>query len=146
MDSAENRNPDLGTDSTPHPDPLLGRGGEGNRLGCQPGRLDAVGSSLSQAMKSKYYYWSVCNGAYGAMMEHCVRTAPNAGVFKEFHVLTDRPLEGCECYDACQLEKTHGLFKLHHLKVGMSRLSFDYFIWLDADTVFARNPFDLLGS
>jgi len=97
-------------------------------------------------MKSKYCYWSVCDGAYGAMMEHCVRTARNAGVFKEFHVLTDRPLEGCECYDACQLEKTHGLFKLHHLKVGMSRLSFDYFIWLDADTVFARNPFDLLGS
>ena len=89
--------------STPHPDPLLGRGAEGNRLGCQPGRLDAVGSSLSQAMKSKYCYWSVCDGAYGAMMEHCVRTARNAGVFKEFHVLTDRPLEGCECYDACQL-------------------------------------------
>ena len=96
-------------------------------------------------MKSKYCYWSVCDGAYGAMMEHCVRTARNAGVFKEFHVLTDRPLEGCECYDACQLEKTHGLFKLHYLKAGMSRLSFDYFIWLDADTVFARNPFDLLG-
>jgi len=79
------------------------------------------------------------------MMEHCVRTARQAGVFKEFHVLCDRPLEGCECYDAYKLEKTHGLFKLHYLKVGMSRLSFDFFVWLDADTMFARNPVDLLG-
>ena len=79
------------------------------------------------------------------MMEYCVRTARAAGVFKEFHVLCDRPLEGCECYDAYELEKTHGLFKLHYLKVGMSRLSFDFFVWLDADTMFARNPVDLLG-
>jgi hypothetical protein len=79
------------------------------------------------------------------MMEHCVRTARQAGVFKEFHVLTDRPLEGCECYDAFQFEKTHGLFKLHYLKVGMGRLNFDYFVWLDADTVFVRNPVDVLA-
>lgn len=26
-----------------------------------------------------------------------------------------------------------------------SRLPFDYFIWLDADTVFARNPVDILA-
>ena len=44
-------------------------------------------------MKAKYCYWSVCDGAYGAMMEHCVRTARQSGVFKEFHALTDRPLE-----------------------------------------------------
>ncbi len=28
----------------------------------------------------------------------------------------------------------------------MSRLNFDYFVWLDADTVFARNPVGLLGA
>src|SRR6266446_645537 len=98
----------------------------------------------SEAMKAGYCYWSVCDGAYGAMMEHCVRTARQSAVFKEFHVLTDRPLEGCESYDAFQFEKTNGLFKLHYLKVGMSRLNFDYFVWLDADTVFVRNPVDVL--
>ncbi len=95
-------------------------------------------------MKPRYCYWSVCDGVYGAMMEHCVRTARQSGVFKEFHVLTDRPLEGCESYDAFQFEKTNGLFKPHYLKVGMSRLNFDYFVWLDADTVFVRNPVDVL--
>lgn len=96
-------------------------------------------------MKSRYCYWSVCDGAYSAMMEYCIRSARLAGVFKEFHVLTDRPMEGCECYDAYQFEKEHGLFKLHYLKVGMSRLNFDYFVWLDADTVFVSNPIDLLS-
>jgi hypothetical protein len=92
-----------------------------------------------------YCYWSVATGDHGAMMERCVSSARAAGVFKEFHVLTDRPLEGCECYDAYECDKALGLFKLHYLKVGMSRLPFDYFIWLDPDTVFARNPVDILG-
>jgi hypothetical protein len=94
-------------------------------------------------MPSRYCYWSVATGAYGALMENCVRTA---GVFKEFHVLTDRPLEGCECYDAMECDKVHGLFKLHYLKVGMTRLLFDYFIWVDADTVFVRNPVGVLEA
>jgi hypothetical protein len=96
-------------------------------------------------MRAKFCYWSVATGPYAARMEHCVRTARAAGVFKEFHVLTDRPLEGCECYDAYACDKTHGLFKLHYLKVGMSRLDFDWFVWLDADTVFTRNPVDVLA-
>jgi hypothetical protein len=78
-------------------------------------------------------------------MENCARTARAAGVFKEFHVLADRPLEGCECYDAYQCDKAQGLFKLHYLKVGMSRLNFEFFIWLDADSVFVHNPVDILG-
>jgi len=97
-------------------------------------------------MIAKYCYWSVATGAYGPMMEQCVRSARAAGVFQQFHVLTDRPLEGCECYDAFECDKADGLFKLHYLKVGMSRLSFDYFIWLDADTVFVKRPIDVLGS
>jgi hypothetical protein len=96
-------------------------------------------------MSAKYCYWSVTDGRYGAMMEHCVRTARRSGVFKEFHVLTDRPLAGCECYDAYQLDKADGLFKLHYLKVGMSKLNFDFFIWLDADPVFLRNPVDIVA-
>lgn len=95
-------------------------------------------------MMTKYCYWSVCDGAYDTMMEHCVRTARGVGVFKEFHVLADRRLAGCECYDAYQCDKASGLFKLHYLKLGMSELNYDWFVWLDADTVFVRNPVDVL--
>jgi hypothetical protein len=79
-------------------------------------------------------------------MERCVQSARAAGVFKPFHILTDRPIGGCECYDAFQCDKAHGLFKLHYLKAGMTRLSFDYFVWIDADTIFLRNPRDVLGA
>ncbi len=96
-------------------------------------------------MIPNYCYWSVATGAYGTLMERCVRTAREAGVFRGFHVLTDRPLAGCECYDACQCDKAGGMFKLHYLKVGMSRLSVEYFVWVDADTVFVRNPLDVLA-
>jgi len=75
-----------------------------------------------------------------------VRTARAAGVFTEFHVLTDRSLEGCESYECYEFEKANGLFKFHYLKVGMTRLSFDYFIWIDADSVFVRKPLDVLAA
>ncbi len=95
-------------------------------------------------MRQRYCYWSVCDGAYASLMEQCVASALKAGVFKEFHVLTDRPIDGCECYDAMEIEKTGGLFKLIYLKAGISKLLFDYFIWIDADSWFVRNPKDVL--
>lgn len=96
-------------------------------------------------MRPRYCYWSVADGPYAALLQDCVRSARSCGVFKEFHVLTDRALEDCECYDCYQFEKDNGLFKLHFLKVGITRLNFDYFIWLDADSIFHRNPLDPLS-
>jgi hypothetical protein len=78
-------------------------------------------------------------------MEACVRSARKAGCFKEFHVLTDRPIDGCECYEAFSTERDYGLFKLHYLKAGMTRLPFEWLDWLDAASVFIRNPVDVLG-
>ena len=95
-------------------------------------------------MRQKYCYWSVCTGADAAEMERAVQLARAAGVFKEFHVLTDRSIEGCHCYDAFKCDRTDGLFKLHYLKVGMSRLCFDYFVWIDPDAIFLSNPTNLL--
>lgn len=96
-------------------------------------------------MKARYCYWSVCDGPYSEMMEHCVRSARACGVFKEFHVLSDRAVPDCDCYEAYQCDKANGLFKLHYLKIGMSRLRFDYFVWIDADSIFLGNPIDVLG-
>lgn len=97
-------------------------------------------------MAQNYCYWSVATGDYGAMFENCVRSARASGVFKEFHVLTDRCLKGCECYDAMECDKGNGLFKLQYLKVGMSRLAFEYFIWIDADSIFVRNPENITAA
>lgn len=97
-------------------------------------------------MPLRYCYWSVATDHYGALMESCIRSARKTGVFKEFHVLCDRPLEGAQCYDAFKCDKSGGFFKLHYLKVGMSRLPFDAFVWIDADSLFVRNPVDILET
>src|SRR6267154_2778212 len=97
-------------------------------------------------MRQRYCYWSVCDGSYAYLMKKCVASARRAGVFKEFHVLTDNPIEGCECYDAQTIEKRDQFFKLIYLKAAISKLLFDYFIWIDADTWFVRNPKNVLDS
>ena len=79
------------------------------------------------------------------MMKRCVDSARNAGVFKEFHVFTDTPIEGCECYDCQSVAQTNGMYKLVYLKAGMSKLLFDHFVWIDADTLFRKNPWGVLS-
>ncbi len=93
----------------------------------------------------RYCYWSICDGAYIPLMRECVRSARRAGVFKEFHVLTKEPIDDCECYDAMSFSKDESLFKLIFLQAAISKLSFDYFIWLDADSLFVSNPRDILS-
>lgn len=95
-------------------------------------------------MKTRYCYWSVCDGIYSKLMERCVASARNSGVFKEFHLLTDTSIPGCECYDAMDCDKKDGLFKLVCLKAAISNLLFDYFIWIDADSYFVKNPKNIL--
>lgn len=80
------------------------------------------------------------------MMERCVHTARSSGVFRDFHVFTDRVVSDCQCYESYCFDKTDSLFKLHFLKIGMSRLNFDYFVWVDADTTFVRNPMNILSA
>ena len=92
-----------------------------------------------------YCYWSVATGPYAGLMERCVASARAAGVFKEFHVMTDRPIQGAESYEAYEVELTDKLFKLVYLKAAISKLNFEYYVWVDADTVFRRNPRNLLA-
>lgn len=94
----------------------------------------------------KFCYWSVATGLYADLMERCVRSARACGVFADFHVLTDCPIPECECYDAFTVEKESGLFQFYYLKLGMTKLNYDYFIWLDADTLFLRNPLNILDA
>jgi hypothetical protein len=79
-------------------------------------------------------------------MERCVASARAAGVFKEFHVLAEQEIPGCECYDAMEVDLNDSIFKLIYLKTAISKLHFDYYIWVDADTVFTRNPDQLLAT
>ena len=95
-------------------------------------------------MRESYCYWSAVNGTYAQMMQTVVDSARQVGVFKDFHVWTDAPINGATCHPAVNLDVTLSLFKLRFLREEVSRLDYDYFVWLDADSYFVRDPGDLL--
>ncbi len=98
-------------------------------------------------MKSpRYCYWSIATPAYRDYMQACVDSARACGIFKDFHVLTNRPLQGCESYDLMEFQRQEGLFPVFYLQLAMSKLNYDYFVWVDADTRFRRAPVGLLET
>ncbi len=95
-------------------------------------------------MKNRYCYWSVVDGEYAEMMQSVVDSARRVGVFKDFHIWCDRPIAGAVCHPFKKLNKKLYLFKIHFLRKEVKKLNYDYFVWLDADTYFVRNPGDVL--
>jgi len=95
------------------------------------------------SFRPRYCYWSVVDGRYAAMMETAIRSARRVGVQEEFHVWTERPVEGACCHSAGQFKKDHYLFKLNFLQQEVRKVECEYFVWLDADNYFVRNPGDL---
>ncbi len=91
-------------------------------------------------MNGTYCYWTVVDGDYSIMMKSVIESARRVGVFKDFHIWSDRPVEDAICHEVKDLDKSHYLFKFHYLRNEAKKLNYDYFIWLDADTWFVRNP------
>ena len=100
--------------------------------------------------KPNYAYWSAATGVNEtAALQECIKTAREVGVFHEFHVMTDRELEGCDCYDAMGVDQEYGLHLLIYLKAVLPRLSHEYFIWLSPYSEFSsvpRLPLSVLGN
>ena len=77
-------------------------------------------------------------------MQNCIDSARRSGVFADFNVLAKESLKGCESFDLVEFQAEEGLFPVFYLKLAMDRLNYDYFIWLDADSLFYSAPNDLL--
>jgi len=95
-------------------------------------------------MKPTYCYWAVVDGPYADMMQATIFSARRVGVFKDFHIWCDHPVREAICHEVKDLEKSNFLFKIRFLGEVVKQLNYDYFIWLDADTYFVRNPGDVL--
>jgi len=96
-------------------------------------------------MAQTYCYCGLATGVYGKLMEQCAASSREAGVYSEFHVLSDQALVGCESYDAMADNLNNPFFILPYLKAAISKLPFESFIWLHADTTFKHFPRDILG-
>ena len=95
-------------------------------------------------MNKRFCYWTVADGNHGLMAKTMVRSARNCGVQEDFHIWTDLPdIEGAITHDCGKFDKKLYMFKFHFLKNLVSKLNYDYYVFLDADNYFVKNPGDL---
>lgn len=99
----------------------------------------------------KLCYWTIGNNDYSYMVKTLVTTARNAGVTDDFHVWTDRKIKGAFTHPLLSSEINNYLgkdlyrmeFKLKYLKEMLS-FGYDYYIFIDSDSIFVRRPEDPL--
>jgi hypothetical protein len=94
--------------------------------------------------RSNYCYWSVADGEYALMAETMIASARKAGVTTEFHIWSDREIADAIVHPVGGFNKEHYLFKLEFLRDHVATLPHDYFVWLDADSYFVRDPGNIL--
>lgn len=95
-------------------------------------------------MSKTFCYWTVADGDHGLMAKTMVQSARNCGVKEDFHIWTDLPhINGAMAHSCGKFEKTLYMFKFNFLKEHVSKLDYDYYIFLDADNYFVNNPGDL---
>ena len=95
-------------------------------------------------IRSKIAFWSIATGKYKNHVVNCVESARRAGIHDDFLVFTDEPIPGLECFDLCGVDLQFQMGKVALMKAAISRLSYDYFVFVDADTTFQWNPNCLL--
>jgi len=95
-------------------------------------------------MKPRFCFWSIATGLYAEMAQSLVDSARRVGVVNDFHIWTDRAIEGANCHRLKSAKGRRRFIRLELLDAKVRHLKYDYFVWLDADTYFVRNPGDVL--
>lgn len=74
------------------------------------------------------------------MMETLIASARAVGVEEDFHVWTTSNVRGAISHPSGNFDKQSYMFKFKFLQEGISRLDYEYFVFLDADNYFVRHP------
>jgi hypothetical protein len=77
-------------------------------------------------------------------MQRCVASARAVGEVRDFHVFCDAPIAGAIGHETPPFPNFHGVYSLLYLKQFVARLDYDFFIYVDSDTLFLRQPEGLL--
>ena len=91
-------------------------------------------------MKHTFCYWSVADGDHAKMMATAIASARRQGVQEDFHVWTTEGIPGAHCHACGDFDHSLYLFKLRFLLEEVSKLNYEYFVFLDADNYFVRHP------
>jgi hypothetical protein len=95
-------------------------------------------------MTPNYAFWSVVDSSQVDRLQGSIRSARQRGVFKDFHVWSDQPIEQAICHPVPKLDQSTAGFKFTFLRDFVKQLNYDYFVWLGADSYFVRNPGQVL--
>ena len=95
-------------------------------------------------MKEKFCFWSIATGPRAGRAQSLVDSARAVGVFKDFHIWTNRPVDGAICHRLQRPQAVGRLVELRLLEEQARKLNYDYLVWLDAGTCFVRNPGNVL--
>jgi hypothetical protein len=94
--------------------------------------------------KKLFCYWTVADGDHGLMAKTMVKSARDCGVSQDFHIWTNlSQISGATVHPCGSFDKTLYMFKFNFLKEYVSKLDYDYYVFLDADNYFVSNPGDL---
>ncbi len=88
----------------------------------------------------RFCYWSVADGDHARMMATAIASARKQGVQEDFHVWTNSEIPGAICHPCGDFDHSFYLFKFRFLLEQVSRLDYDFFVFLDADNFFVRHP------
>lgn len=83
------------------------------------------------------------------MLQTLVNSFRRVGMTEDFHVFSDRQIEGAITHLVEPFDKRGFLFKFAFLQTEVAKLDYRYFVYLDSDTLFVRKPkalIPLLGN
>jgi hypothetical protein len=99
---------------------------------------------MENSMKESVCFWSVGDGECSYMLQALVDSFHRVGMKEDFHVFSDRMIPGATTHLVEAFDKRGFFFKFVFLQSVMAQLDYEYFIYLDADTLFLRKPAKLL--
>jgi hypothetical protein len=89
-------------------------------------------------------FWSVGDGEFAWMLQSLVHSFREVGIREDFHLFSDRKISGAITHFVKSFDKRGYRFKFDFLQQELIQLDYQYFIYLDADTIFVRNPGNLI--
>jgi len=97
-------------------------------------------------MLANYCWWSIGDGDHGKMLRSVVRSMKEHNIEGDIHLWTDQDeIPGATVHKigTNSFDKQHYMFKFHFLREKISKLPYDYFIFLDADSYVVNElPYD----
>lgn len=94
--------------------------------------------------KGNFCYFSCDTTPRGSdILTTMVASARASGVLEDFHVFCGKPVDGAIHHKPGPIDIKHHIFKWKLLRDHLAKLDYDYFVWLDSDTIFTRHPGDL---